>query len=103
MASSDDDEYSTIEELGPTQRSYSAPISKKNIFTPRLIGALDKCEVSDRHAIHILSAAIDALGLSIQNYILNRTSLQQYRSALRKQIAVDFVQQIEVADFFYHS
>lgn len=71
---SDEDEDYTTDEAG-SQRSHIAPISKINIFTPRLIGALDKCAVTNRNAIHILSATIDALGLSVENYILNRDKL----------------------------
>jgi hypothetical protein len=39
--------------------------TRKNLMIPRPISALDKCKISDRNAIHIITACIEAVSLSI--------------------------------------
>ncbi|CAH0550908.1 unnamed protein product [Brassicogethes aeneus] len=53
--------------------------TKKIWITPRLCAALDKAKVSDRQAMHILMATVEALEIPADNKVLNRTSLQQLR------------------------
>lgn len=58
-------------------------------FTPRLLASLDKCMISDRDAIHVLSATALALGHDVSDLILNRTSLWKYRRDNRVSIATE--------------
>lgn len=71
-------------------------INKRNIYTVRLIAALDKCKVSDRDAIHLIAAILHALGLDINHYVLCRSSLMKFRTMHRKQIALQFLQDVKV-------
>lgn len=73
-------------------------VPRKIFFTPRLAGALDNCAVTDRRAVHVISAIIDALDLDINNYVLNRTSLKNYREQIRQEIANSFIQNKDVND-----
>ncbi|XP_050530378.1 uncharacterized protein LOC126899463 [Daktulosphaira vitifoliae] len=57
------------------------------LITPRLSAALDKCKISDRDAVHILSACLDSLSIDQNNYILNRTSIKNIRQHFRKESA----------------
>lgn len=60
---------------------------KRMIFTPRMLAALDRCQVTNRQAMHIISSVALALGHSLDEIILNRNSLIKYRKENRKQIA----------------
>jgi len=56
-------------------------------MTSRLSAALDKCKVSDRDAVHLLTACIESISLNPANYIINRTSIRNSRESIRKEIA----------------
>ncbi|KAL4143575.1 hypothetical protein QTP88_005893 [Uroleucon formosanum] len=47
--------------------------ARKNLMTPRLTFALDKCKISDRDAIHIITACIEAASLNIDDFVLSRS------------------------------
>lgn len=57
---------------------------RQPIITERLISVLDKCKLSDREAIHVISSVADALGYELNDSVFNRTSLQRSRRELRK-------------------
>ncbi|KAE9528601.1 hypothetical protein AGLY_012176 [Aphis glycines] len=59
----------------------------KSIMTSRLSAALDKCKVSDRDAVHLLTACIESFSLNPASYIINRTSIRNSRESIRKEIA----------------
>ena len=59
--------------------------TRKNLMTPRLISALDKCKISDRDAIHIITVCIEAASLSIDDFVLSRSSIKRSRENLRKE------------------
>ncbi|KAL4141875.1 hypothetical protein QTP88_004430 [Uroleucon formosanum] len=61
--------------------------SKKSIMTPRLCAALDKCKVSDRDAVHLLSAFIESVSLDPALYVINRTSIKNARQSAREENA----------------
>lgn len=73
-----------------------AVVDKTNIYTKRLIGALDRCEVSDRDGVHLVSAVIEALGLNLQHYVLSHSTLHEYRRKIRKEITEEYQQNIKV-------
>jgi len=62
---------------------------RQKIITPRLAAALDKCKISDRDAVHILIATTEALGHDVQDFIINRSSIQSYRKILREERATE--------------
>lgn len=62
---------------------------KKSIYTPRLLAALDKCAVSNRNAVHLISAVITAIGHSIDDYDLSKSGIATYRRENRKEIALE--------------
>ncbi|KAL4141736.1 hypothetical protein QTP88_004317 [Uroleucon formosanum] len=57
---------------------------KKNFITPKLAIALDRCKISNRDAVHILTATVEAFGIHVNDLILNRTSINRIRQRLRK-------------------
>lgn len=69
-----------------------------NFITPRLVAALDNCKVSDRYAVHLISAAAEALGHRVQDLIINRSTIQrcrqENRKATTKKIKQDFMVRI---------
>jgi hypothetical protein len=77
-------EYEEIEDI---PCSSGVQRAKKSIMTPRLTAALDKCKVSDRDAVYLLTACIESLSLNPANYIINRTSIRNSRESIRKKIA----------------
>ncbi|KAL4088950.1 hypothetical protein QTP88_024028 [Uroleucon formosanum] len=59
--------------------------ARKNLMTPRLTFALDKCKISDRDAIHIITACIEAASLNIDDFVLSRSSIKRARENFRKE------------------
>jgi len=45
--------------------------TRKNLMTSRLTSVLDKCKISDRDKIHIITACIEAASLSIDDFVLS--------------------------------
>lgn len=70
---------------GPSSDSAYVQRARKTIMTPRLSAALDKCKVSDRDAVHLLSACVESLNLCPQDYVINRTSIRNARITFREQ------------------
>lgn len=58
---------------GPSTRGRMA------FITPRILAALDKCKISDRSATHLIVAVAEALGRSVKELVLNRSSLKRSR------------------------
>lgn len=77
-------EYEEIEDISGSSGVQRAT---KSIMTSRLSAALDKCNVSDRDAVHLLTACIKSLSLNPASYIINRTSIRNSRESIRKEIA----------------
>lgn len=86
-ADSNSDDSNSDDSSISTRRPRKIVKKKIQFYTPRLLAALDKCKVSGRDAIHLLSAAVIALGYSIDDVILGKTSLAEYRKEHRKEIA----------------
>ncbi|XP_060880027.1 uncharacterized protein LOC132951961 [Metopolophium dirhodum] len=61
--------------------------ANKSIMTPRLCAALDKCKVSDRDAVHLLSAFIESVSLDPALFVINRTSIKNARQSVREENA----------------
>lgn len=56
-----------------------------NFITPRLVSALDNAKVSDGMAIHILTAAAEALGHNVDDLIINRSTIHRVRQQIRRE------------------
>lgn len=73
------------------------PIAKRgtlDFIDERIIAALDKCKISSRLAVHLLTAVAAALGHQIDKLIVNRKSIEdrrkKYRETLSKKMKADF-------------
>lgn len=62
----------------------TAKRGRKNWITPRLTAALDAAKVSDGKAVHILTAAAEALGANFGELAVNHTSLNELRKKNRQ-------------------
>lgn len=67
----------------------SSPLLKrrrgiKNIFTPKVIAALDKSKISDRNAVLLIVAVLEAAELDVNDFIINKSSVQRHRNIVRE-------------------
>uniref|UniRef100_A0A8D8TUD9 Uncharacterized protein n=1 Tax=Cacopsylla melanoneura TaxID=428564 RepID=A0A8D8TUD9_9HEMI len=60
-----------------------------NVITDKLVAALDKCQVSDREAVHLLITTAEALGHDPSTLAINRTTIQRRRQEIREKIALE--------------
>ena len=58
--------------------------ARKNFLTPRLATVLDKIKISEREAVHLFVAVLEALQLDPAEYVINRTSIRKLRDEYRK-------------------
>jgi len=58
--------------------------ARKQLLTPRLAAALDKCKISERDCLHLIMAFMEAVSLDPSNYVINRTSIRNQRNIFRK-------------------
>lgn len=57
---------------------------KKDFVTPKLVAALDRCQLSMRDSMFILEATIEALGHSSEDFSISKSSIQRIRTTKRK-------------------
>ncbi|XP_049307370.1 uncharacterized protein LOC125777157 [Bactrocera dorsalis] len=92
-SSSEDLDFCDLEEVPRVSKDLLPQAKRKRgrrtIITPKLAAALDKCKISDRNAVHILAAAIEALGYNVENFAINRCSIHNFRENLREQKAAE--------------
>ncbi|GBM84693.1 hypothetical protein AVEN_49843-1 [Araneus ventricosus] len=73
---------------------------RKDFITPKLVAALDRCQLSMLDSVFILEATIDALGCNNDEFPIGKSSIQRIRTEKRKErpenIKIDF--QNEVPD-----
>lgn len=79
----DDDTIEPMAECSTS--SLKTKRARKDIITPRLAACLDRCKLSDRDAVHILTACVDALSFDSNEYTINRTSIKKSRETFRKE------------------
>ncbi|KAF2886364.1 hypothetical protein ILUMI_19808, partial [Ignelater luminosus] len=65
------------------------------IVNRRLAAAMDKCKVSDRDAIHLLSACVESLLLNPMDYVINRFSIRRARQQYREDTAINIQAEFE--------
>ncbi|GBM14153.1 hypothetical protein AVEN_60979-1 [Araneus ventricosus] len=94
----DSEDFPTLVESSDPGTSKS--VKRKDFITPKLVAALDRCQLSMRDSVFILEATIDALGCNIDELPISKTSIQRIRTEKWKEraenIKTDF--QDEVPD-----
>lgn len=82
-----DDEKDTNVEKCPLVGPSGIQTATKSIMTLRLSAALDKCKVSKRVAVHLLTAFMESVSQNSADYIFNRTSIRNMRQSYREESA----------------
>ncbi|KAL4103442.1 hypothetical protein QTP88_018819 [Uroleucon formosanum] len=59
--------------------------ASREFITTKLAAALDKCKITDREAVHLLISTVEALGLDVNDFIINRSSIHRYRERFRSE------------------
>jgi len=80
------------EEIDDILGSTGVQRANKAIVTSRLSTALDKCKVSDRYAVHLLTACIESISLNLDKYIINQTLLEIAEKVFKNKLQNKFVQ-----------
>ena len=52
---------------------------RKDFVSPKLVAALDRCQLSIRDSVYIIQAKVEALGFSTDEHPINRSSIQRTR------------------------
>ncbi|GBM66523.1 hypothetical protein AVEN_246925-1 [Araneus ventricosus] len=72
----------------------SKSVIRKDFITPKLVAALDRCQLSMRDSVFILEAIIDALRYNINEFPISKSSIQRIRTEKWKEraenIKIDF-------------
>ena len=55
------------------------------MLNENVVAALDNCRISCRHSVHLIGVISDALGNSIENLVLNKSSYNMQRRKIRKE------------------
>ncbi|GBN76714.1 hypothetical protein AVEN_209579-1 [Araneus ventricosus] len=91
-------DFPTLIESSETGTSKS--VMRKDFITPKLVAALDRCQLSLGDIVFVLEATIDALRCNIGEFPISKSSVQRIRTEKRKErmenIKIDF--QNEVPD-----
>jgi len=53
-------------------------------LTPHLSACLNKCKISDRDAVHLITACMEAVALDTNEFAVNRTSIRNARQIFRE-------------------
>ena len=56
-----------------------------NVLNENVVAALDNCRISYRHSVHLIGVISHALGHSIENLVLNKSSYNMQRRKIRKE------------------
>ena len=62
-------------------------VGKIDVMTERVVAAIDKCRITYRMAVHLISAIALALGVDPNTLILNKSSFHVRIKSLRKKLA----------------
>jgi len=79
----DEEEIMNLESPGPSKIKRA----RKEIINYRLSAALDKCKISDRDAVHLLTAAAESFNVNTSEYIINRSSIKRAREKCREKLS----------------
>lgn len=81
---------SNSEEMSESDSDYEATVEhgkKKKFINERIAGALDRCRVSSRNAVFIITAVVIALGHIVENLVISRNTIERKRKKYRKATA----------------
>ncbi|GBP39613.1 hypothetical protein EVAR_26696_1 [Eumeta japonica] len=79
------DELSTPTEIA--QADINKTSTSKNFITPKLVTALDRCQLSMRNSVYIIEATSEALGLNTDEYSISKSTIQTICTKKRKERA----------------
>lgn len=88
----DNDSCEIVAVAGPSK----SKSQKRNFINSRLVSALDRCKVSDRSAVHIITAVAEALGYCVDELVINRSTIQRLREANRVTITKEIKENFKV-------
>ena len=71
------DEFSSSVEINAETTSSKRVRGQKTIITPKLVCALNNFKISNKGAICIIIAVVEALGENLVDFVINRTSIQR--------------------------
>lgn len=80
-----DDNDTDDDTIPPALSTSSASRGRRNFITSRTVAALDNAKVTDRMAVHIIIAIAMDLGHSVNELVINRSTLRNLRRQHRKQ------------------
>lgn len=60
---------------------------KRRFINDHLVNTLDGTGVSDRQAVRIISAVVQALGIKLNNLVISRSTIQRFRNKNREKQA----------------
>ena len=84
---------SDIEPLPETSNVLATDTSRKRgrkyFVSPKLVAALDRCQLSIRDSVYIIHATVGAVGFSTDEHPINKSSIQRIWSQMRMAIATD--------------
>lgn len=69
-------------------RQFEAKVMRKNVLTPELAAALDRCNISDRKAVHIAAAAAVSLGHEASSLAISRSTISRARMQNRTNLVL---------------
>ncbi|GBO42428.1 hypothetical protein AVEN_241147-1 [Araneus ventricosus] len=85
--------------IGSSEPGMSKSVFRKDFTTPKLVVALDRCQLSTRDSVFILEAAIDVHGCNIEEFPISKSSIQRIRTEKRKEraenIKIDFQNEVQ--------
>ncbi|GBL92241.1 hypothetical protein AVEN_35799-1 [Araneus ventricosus] len=88
----DSEDFPTL--IESTEPGTSKSVIRKHFITPKLVVALDRCQISMGDSLFKLEAIIDALGCNINEFPISKSSIQRIRTEKRKEreenIKIDF-------------
>ncbi|GBM93310.1 hypothetical protein AVEN_99996-1 [Araneus ventricosus] len=81
----DSEDFPTL--IESSEPGTSKSVIRKHFITPKLVVALDRCQLSMRDSVFKLEATIDAHGCNIGEIPISKSSIQRIRTGKRKEHA----------------
>ena len=79
--SSDDESLPETSNIVATDTSRKR--RRKDFVSPKLVAALDRCQLSIRDSVYIIQATVEVLGFSTDEHPINKSSIQRIQSQMR--------------------
>ncbi|GBO08320.1 hypothetical protein AVEN_177551-1 [Araneus ventricosus] len=88
----DSEDFPTL--IESTEPGASRSVIREHFITPKLVVALDRCQLSKGDSVFKQEAIIDALGCNIDEFPISKFSIQRFRTEKWKEreenIKIDF-------------